>query len=246
MIDIIGLGIVGVAALLLAVLGRVRRKARPHLRPIPALTRLYRAFGLSVEDGSRLLVALGGQSLLTPHAGPAIAGLALLGEAAQKASVSDRPPLAVSGDAALALLSQDSLQSGYRVMGTPEYYQPATGRLASLTPYSAAAATMTMLSDDDVSVVALVGRFGMEAALIAEAAERSGATLVGGSSDPSAQAALYATASDTLIGEELFAAPAYFSGRPSSVAGLSLQDVLRWVIVVGLLVGGALKFIGIF
>ena len=159
--------------------------------------------------------------------------------------MSDRPPIAVSGEAAVALLSQDSLQAGYRASGAGEYFEPASGRLAGLTAFSSAASTMTMFDDEHVSAVALIGRFGMEAALLAEAAERSGAALVGASSDPSAQAALYATAAEALIGEELYAAPAYFSGRPSFVAGLALEDTLRWLIVAGLIVGAALKIAGL-
>jgi hypothetical protein len=245
-IDFIPLAVAALAALLLAVLPRVRRKAPPRLRPIGGLTRLYRAFGLGIEDGTRFLVALGGQSTLTPHAASGLAGLALLREVAQKASVSDQPPLAASGDAAVALLSQDSLQAGYRAVGAAEYFQPATGRLVGLTQFSSAAAIMTFLNDDRVSAAALIGHFGAEAALLADAADRSGVFLLGASSDPSAQAALFATASDTLIGEELFAAPAYFSGRPSFVAGLTVQDILRWMVVIALLVGSALKFVGLF
>jgi hypothetical protein len=172
-------------------------------------------------------------------------GLGLLREISEKASVSDRSPISAAGDASLALLSQDMLQAGFRAIGAAEYYQPATGRLAGLTPFSSAAATMTMLSDEHVSAVALVGHFGTEAALLADAADRSNATLVGGSSDGASQASLYATASEALIGEELYAAPAYFSGRPTFVAGLTVQDILRWLIVIGLLAGAALKVVGI-
>ncbi len=245
-IDLVGLAVALITALLLAVLTRLRRKSTPRLRPITALTRLYQAFGLSVEDGTRLLLALGGGSILTRHAAAAFAGLGLLREVAQKASVSDRPPVAISGEAPLALLSQDSLQAGYRSIGAAEYYQPANGRLGGLTPFSAAAATMTIIGDEQVSAVALIGHFGIEAALISDAADRAGSTLLGASSDPAAQSALYATASETLIGEELFAAPAYLSGRASFVAGLTVQDILRWLVVAGLLGGAALKVVGIF
>jgi hypothetical protein len=245
-VDLVGLGVVGLSGLLLLVLTRLKRKSIPRLRPIAGLTRLYRAFGLSVEDGSRLLVVLGGQSLLTRHAAAGLAGLGLLREVSQNASASDRPPVAVSGEAALALLAQDSLQAGYRAVGAGEYYQPTTGRLAGLTPFSSAAATMTMIHDEHVSTVALVGHFGMEAALLSEAADRSGAVLVGASSDLAAQAGLYATASEALIGEELYAAPAYFGGHPSFIAGLTVEDILRWLIVVGLMAGGALKILGLF
>jgi hypothetical protein len=173
-------------------------------------------------------------------------GLGLAREISQKASLSDQPPVAVSGDATLAFLTQDSLRSGYAAVGAAEYFQPATGRLAGLTPFSSAAATIAMIGDEDASAVALVGQFGPEAALLCEAADRSGATILGASSDPAAQAVLFATATDALIGEELYAAPAYISGRPSWVEGLTVQDVLRWMLILGLLAGAGLKFLGIF
>jgi hypothetical protein len=50
------------AAVLLVLLARIRGRKTTHLRLIPGLTHLYRALGRSVEDGTRLLVAVGGQS----------------------------------------------------------------------------------------------------------------------------------------------------------------------------------------
>src|SRR5574340_968500 len=171
--DLLGLAVVGLATFLLVLLTRMRRRSTPSLRPIAALTRLYRAFGLSVEDGSRLLVVLGGEGLLGRHGAAGLAGLGLVREVSEKASASDRPPVAVAGEAALALLAQDSLQAGYRTIGAGEYYQPTTGRLAGLTAFSSAAATLSMMSDESVSTPALVGKYGVKAALLSEAADRS-------------------------------------------------------------------------
>jgi len=243
--DWLGLVLAGLSAVLLVVLPRIRRGSPAKLRTIPGLTRLYRAFGLSVEDGSRLLLALGGPSLLTRNGGSALAGLALLREVSQKASVSDRPPVAVAGDSALALLAQDTLHAGYREVGAAEYYQPVTGRLVGLTAFSSTAATMPILDDEQVSVAALIGHFGVEAGLLSEAAERSNVLLTGATGDPAGQAVLYATASEALIGEELFAAPAYFSGRPIPAAGLAVQDALRWLVIIGLLSAVVLRVLGI-
>jgi hypothetical protein len=174
-----------------------------------------------------------------------LAGLGLLKEIAQKASVSDRPPVAVAGDAALALLAQDTLHTGYRAIGAADYFQPRTGRLAGLTPFSSAAATMPMLEQDAVSAAALFGHFGVEAGLVADAAERADALLIGATGDPAGQSVLYATASEALIGEELFAAPAYIAGGPVHSSSLVVQDILRWLIIAGLLLGAGLKVLGV-
>jgi hypothetical protein len=240
-----GLIMVGTAAGLLLLLIVLQRKAAPKLRPIAALNRLYRAIGLSVEDGTRLLVHLGNTSLLTGNAGAPLAGLGMLRQLAERTSLSDQPTIAVAGEAPLALLAQDTLEAGYRGAGTGEYYQPTTARVAGLTPFSAAAGTMAMLRDEDVSAAVFVGHFNAEAGLMADAAERENALAVGSSDELAGQAVWYASAPETLIGEELFAASAYIGGSPAQIASLSVQDILRWLIILALVVGAGLKLLGI-
>src|SRR5512140_3962064 len=115
--NLLALAVIGISAILLLILSRLQRKSIPKLRTIPALTRLYRAIGLSVEDGTRLLVSLGNTSLLTGNAGAPLAGLGMLRHLAERTSLSDRPPVAVAGEAPLAILAQDTLQAGYRQAG---------------------------------------------------------------------------------------------------------------------------------
>ncbi len=244
--NLVALGVVVLAAALLILLSRLQRKSRPKLRTIPAFTRLYRAIGLSVEDGTRLLIGLGNTSLLTGNAGAPLAGLAMLRRLAERTSLSDRPPIAVAGEAPLALLAQDTLESGYREAGAGEYYQPTTGRVVGLTPFSAAAGTMPIFRDEAVSAAVFMGHFGVEAGLLAAAAERENALAVGSSDDLTAQAVWFASAPETLIGEELFAASAYIGGSPSQTASLTVQDVLRWIIIAALVGGAALKLLGLF
>lgn len=243
--DLIGPGLVGLSAILLLALSLLRRKSAPKLRLIPALTRLYRAVGLSVEDGTRVFVALGRTSLLTPRGGAALAGLAMLRHLAERTSLSDRPPIAVAGESSLALLAQDTLEAGYQAAGAGEFYQPTSGRLAGMTPFSAAAGAMSILRDENVSASVLIGDFGLEAALLADAAERESTFLLGASDDLSSQAALYASAQETLIGEELFATGAYLGATASHTASLTVQDILRWLIILALLAGAGLKLTGL-
>ncbi len=238
--NLTGLGIIVGSAVLLLVLSLIKRKTPPKLRNIPALTRVYRAVGLSVEDGTRLLIGLGGTSLLTPNAGAPLAGLAMLRNLTERTSLSDRPPIAAAGEPPLAILAQDTLEAGYQAAGAGEYYQPTTGRLSGMTPFSSASGMIPIMRDENVSATVLVGHFGPEAALLADAAERENTFLLGSSDDLSAQAALYASAPEALIGEELFATGAYLSAGPSTAASLMVQDILRWIIILLLLVGAGL------
>ena len=243
--NLIGFSLVGLTAILLLSLSLIKKKSPPKLRAMAALTRLYRAIGLSVEDGTRLFIHLGPASLLTPHGAAPLAGLGMLRHLTERTSLSDRPPIAAAGDASLALLAQDTLEAGYEAAGAGEYYQPVSGRLTGLTPFSSAAGAMSTIHDEDISANILIGHFGVEAALMAEAAERENAFLLGASDDPASQAALFASASDMLIGEELYSAGAYLGATASHSASLTVQDILRWLVIAALLAGSAMKLFGL-
>ena len=238
------LGLLIFAAALLAALTLWRRRSPGSLRLIDAYERLNRSIGLAVENGTRLHISLGRGNLFTTRGGSALAGLAMLRRLAERTSVSDRPPIVTSGDASLAILSQDTLQSGYRAAGTEDQYRFSTGRLTGLTPFSYAAGTVSTIHDENVSANIFMGDFGTEAALLAEASDREDANLIAASENLSAQAVFYATAQEPLIGEELFAAGAYVGAGASHEASLNVQDILRWLIILAIIIGAGLKILG--
>jgi len=241
----IELGILAVSAFLLLVITFWKRRSPSNLREIPALTRLYRMIGLSVEDGTRLHISLGHGGLLDARGGSALAGLAVLRNIAEKTSVSDRPPVATAGDPSLGLLTQDTLQAGYQAAGAGELYTPATGRVSGLSPFGFAAGAMHITQNENVSANIMIGHFGPEVALLTEASDRENVALIGASDNLTGQSVLYASSQDALIGEELFAAGAYIGAGASHAASLTVQDILRWVIIIGLLAGAFGKFAGV-
>lgn len=223
----------------------LRRRTPRTFRSIPAFNQLYRLMGRSVEEGTRLHVSLGRGSLLTSRGGPSLAGLTMLRYLTERTSVGDLPPVATTGDPALVILAQDSLKAGYQAAAAEDLYQPGTGRLTGMTPFSYAAGVMPVLRDESISASLLVGGFGPEAALITDASLRAGSAVVGGTDDLSAQAILFASAREPLIGEELFAASAYLGAEPVHAASLTLQDILRWLVIAAVAVGAVLKLLGV-
>jgi hypothetical protein len=236
--------VVVLAALLLVGFTLWRRRTPAVLRPIQAFERLSHAIGLAVENGTRLHISLGRGNLFTSRGGSALAGLAMLRRLAERTSVSDRPPIVTSGDASLSILSQDTLQAGYKAAGAKEQYRPTTGRLTGLTPFSYAAGTIPVTRDENVSANIVLGDFGAEAALLADAADRDNMHLIAASDNLAAQSILYAAAQEPLIGEELFASGAYVGAGPSHEASLQVQDVLRWLVIVAIVIGAVLRFVG--
>ena len=109
--QLLGLALVLFAGILLLVFTVIKRKSPPVFRDIAALARVRRAAGMAVEDGMRLHISLGRGGLLTRNGAAGLAGLALLHQLSEQTSVSDRPPIASSGDPALSILSQDTLKA---------------------------------------------------------------------------------------------------------------------------------------
>lgn len=245
MTSFIALFILLLVIFLLIVVTFFSRKSVISLREIPAFTRLIRTLGLSVEDGKRLHISLGHGSLLDERGGSAFAGLATLRIMSEKSSVSDMPSVASAGDATLGLLTQDTMQAGYQAAGVEELYEPTTSRVTGFTPFSYVAGAMHIASNENVSTNIMLGHFGPEASLLADASDREHVTLIGASDNLAGQSVLFASTQDSLIGEELFATGAYLGAGSAHTASLTVQDILRWLIIVSLLVGAGLKFVGV-
>jgi len=245
-VSVTGPAVLVLAAVLLIALTVWRRRSRATLRPIDAFDRLNREVGLAVENGTRLHISLGRGNLFTSRGGSALAGLAMLRRIAERTSVSDRPPIVTSGDPALTILSQDTSQSGYRAAGAEEQFRVTAERVTGLSPFSYAAGTLPVTSDEYVSANIYIGELGAESALVVEAADRQDASLIAASDNLPAQSVFFAAAQDPLIGEELFASGAYMGAGASHDASLQVQDVLRWILVLIMLGGAALKLLGLF
>ena len=244
LLGLVGFGIIFLSAVLMGGLAALRRKSPPAFREIPAFTRLRHAVGRVVEDGTRLHVSLGRAALVTPQSASALAGLTLLRRLAELTSAGDQPPIATSGDATLAILSQDTLQAASQA-SAQGVYDPTAGRLTGLTPFSYAAGAIPAIRDENISANVLMGNFGIEVALLTDAAERANTFTLAASDNLTAQAVLYASAQEPLIGEELYAAGAYVDAGPLHAASLTVQDILRWLIIIAILIGALLKLAGI-
>ena len=98
--EILGLVfIVGFFALMLVFSIRSTGSARRYLRDIPAFAKLGRSIGIAVEAGQRLHIGLGHGGIDGELGASTLVGLSMLKRIARAASISDRPPVATSGEA---------------------------------------------------------------------------------------------------------------------------------------------------
>jgi hypothetical protein len=96
-----------------------------------------------------------------------------------------------------------------------------------------------------VSANVHTGWFGNEVTWLTTAGERQSSPTIAGTASLPAQAIIYASASDPLIGEELFAGGAYLGAGKTHEASISAQDVVRWIIIAIILGSVLLNFLGI-
>jgi hypothetical protein len=236
---VLGVGLV----IILSVAGR-NRPGR-NLREIPAFTRFRRAVGLAVESGTRLHVSLGRGEIIGMEGASALVGLTMQERIARAASVSDRPPVTTTGNGAIGVLSRDTFSSVYRSTGAADLYDPSLARVVGLTPLAYAAGTISVVHDENITAHVLLGHMGSEAALINEAAERTGSLVIAGTDHIPGQAVLYAAAQEPLIGEEVFAGGAYLGAGSSHEASLRAQDILRLLVIVFILGALVLRLVGL-
>jgi len=220
----------------------LRQREGLILREISAFARLQRAIGLAVEAGSRLHISLGRGQLISTQSAIGYVGLSILDRIARSTSISDRPPVATSGEGTLGILSQDTQRGAAKTLGVE--FDPMRGRITGLSPYSYSAGTLSLIEEEDVGANMLIGSFGSEVGLITEAAERSESMTLGGTDNLSGQAVLFASAQEPLIGEETYAGGAYLGVGPMHIASLYAQDILRWVLIGLIVIGAILNLLG--
>jgi hypothetical protein len=243
-IPFIALGIIVLMAAVIVGLGLLFRNPegakRIALRPVDAFNDLPQRAGESVEKGTRIHVSLGSGNVGTQSTTGVLAGLTVLDAIADAATISDKPPVVTSGDGASATLAQNSLRRAYNRQNAIERYDHLSGRFTGPTPISYTAGVMMTLKEEQVSTSLLVGTFGNEVALMADAGQGEKAHQIIATDDVQGQAAAYVMADEALIGEDMYASGAYLlGGKPFHKASLIAQDVVRILVVIALLAGGA-------
>ena len=215
------------------------------LRPLPGYIALKKQSGRAVESGRGAHFSLGRASLVSKASPASIAALTALDYLTEDGCASDVPPLTTSGDGTLMLAAQDSLRGAFNSAGRPGEYKPSLARFLAGSEFAEAyaAGASDVVNSEKLGSNLLLGRFGPEVAIIAEAGERKQLQQVIGSDDPTAMALAVTATDKVLLGEELFVAGAYLQGDPAQVASLQLQDVMRVIAIVGILLAAIFNLV---
>ena len=219
-----------------------RRRDLYVLRDIPAYRVLPLVVGEAIEANRPVHISFGSAGLGGSSTLLTLASAELLYQTAERAAIGGIAPILTVSDPTAIPLGQDMLRRAYQSRDLLGRYRRGSVRWypAGSRSMAFAAALTATLGDDHVSANILVGSFGIELALVAEASIRRNRTVIASSDQLEGQAVAFAMADTPLIGEEIFTAGAYLGGSPSQVAGVVTQDVLRWLLIAAIFVPAAI------
>jgi hypothetical protein len=225
-------------ALILLFSRQVRAGQWPILRQIRAFEALKGLTGRAIEAGRGLHLSLGLGRLTNETTADSLAGLSILHYLSRQAAVTGAPPTVTMADPTVLLLAQNVTRATH--LDNPGGLEEAFHNIRWIAPQPAAyaAGVMNVIEIDRTEANVMVGHFADEYLLMGETATRRGISHIGGTSDPNTLPFIYASADETLLGEEIYAAGAYLQKAPAHIGSLIAQDTLRtliaWLIGIGI------------
>lgn len=216
---------------------RARSGWIPTLRRIPAFDMLKALPGRAIESGRDLHLSIGVGGLVNETTSDSLAGLAVLNYLAEHAAVTGISPTISMADPMVMLFAQNALRAAHAAEAERAEESYRNIRWIAPQPAAYAAGVMGMLNIDQFEANVMVGSFGDEYLLMGETAAQKGMAHIGGASNPNTLPFVYASAQESLLGEEIYAAGAYLQKRPGHLGSLLAQDTMRWLIFL-LILGG--------
>jgi hypothetical protein len=198
-----------------------------------------------VEGGQKIHYTLGRGSLAAATNPTSIAALNALDFLESQVVDAEGPPLVTVGDGTLLVSAQDTKRALVTQEVDPdEFFQDNIRFIAADSqPMAFAGGVSDIVNQADIGSNLMLGRLGTEVAIIGEAAIRQDLEQVVGSDDLVALGLAAPLTNNLLIGEELLAAGAYLQGKPAQIASLQVQDMLRVLAVVGIVLAALINAI---
>lgn len=222
---------------------RVSAGKAGELRSLPGMEELPGSVGHAAETGQPLHVSVGVAGVGGAATAQTWAGLTVLGELASEAAACDTPLVVTVADPTILPLAQDALQRAYARLGHPEGYDPTQVRFIAPDPIAYAAGVMGTFEREPLVGSVMVGSFGDEYLLMGETGARLGLRQIVGTDEPRTLPFVYASAEETLIGEEMFAGGAYMTRLPIQVGSLLTEDWARLAVAAAIIVIAVFKIL---
>ena len=212
------------------------------IRRIAGLDALEEAVGRATEMGKPILYVFGSGSVSSLSN---LAALNILGEVAKKTATYETPLINPHRDPILYTVAREVVRESYTKVGKPDVFNPDSVFFVTSNQFAFTSAVNGIMVRDEPATNIFAGYFYAESLILAEVGASTGSIQLA-ACDSTSQLPFFITACDyTMIGEELYAASAYLSDDPMLKGGLKGQDVLKLIIIGGIIVGTILALTGL-
>jgi hypothetical protein len=219
---------------------RVRKGGSVSLRRIAGYEALKEAVGRAVEMGNPIHFTAGYYAVTLEI----MAGLRCLSHLAGLAAQYDAGLVATTAKGDTYAVTEGVVQQAFFKAGRPEYYKPEMVRYLSDNEYAFASGVMGILTREKACVNVMMGQFASESLLLAETGYAAGALQIAGTASIAQLPFFVATCDYVVIGEELFAAEAYFEGNLASLGAIRGQDLVKAISLGMIVIGSLLQTFG--
>jgi len=213
---------------------------RKRLRPISGMSLLRSLLSQAIEARSRIHLALGSGQIGGRSTVETMAGLTLLDYLAKQSVLCDTPLTISVADPTTLAAAQGILRRSVEHSEHPDSLPSASAHFIAPDPIAYASGVAHLIEREEPALAVLIGTYGPECMLIGEVVTRRDLSQVAGTTSPEALALMYATADETLVGEEIFALGGYLD-CPAHLGSLMTEDVLR-IITAGLILIGVVFY----
>ena len=206
-----------------------RPSRRRKLRELPAFQHMDDWSSQAIEADRPLHLAFGSASIGEDNTAISLANAELFHHILAQNAAGDSPPTLSTSSASTVPLAQaktDAVWTGDNSADSVHWLPQGKRSLAY------AAGIGAVIGENDPPAHALAGSFGAEVGLILDVAHRRNQATLAVSDQLDGQAVAFALADETLIGEELFAAPAAVTDEGRAAADAMVMDVWRALLMV--------------
>jgi hypothetical protein len=225
---------------------RMQKSDEPvDIRRLAGLDALEEVVGRATETGRPIHYNPGIGSIESASTGARVlGGMEVLGWLSYQCARYDTRLISTYSSPSSYAIAREVVRNGYVQAGKPENFKEETAQFLSNNQMAFAMGAISIMQRENIASNVLIGSYGAECLLLAEAGNTLGAIQISGDTNAYQLPFLIVTCDYSLIAEELFAAGAVLSNNRDVYGSLIAQDYGKIIAVALLVVGTVLVTFG--
>ena len=215
------------------------------IRRLAGLVALEEVVGRATETGRPIHYNPGIGSIESASTGARVlGGMEVLGWLSFQCAKYDTRLISTHSSPSSYAIAREVVRNGYVQAGKPENFKEDCAQFLSSNQMAFAMGAVQIMQRENIASNVLIGSYGAECLLLAEAGNTLGAIQISGDTNAYQLPFLIVTCDYSLIAEELFAAGAVLSNNRDVYGSLIAQDYGKIIAVVLLVVGTVMVTFG--